>query len=99
MYRYLKLDPTFKQTKRVLGTLRKLPGPESMSRFILADKYVKYFYFIRKSTFNLIHELKLKWKYKGNNSVTLVNMLFRHKMNDDVIQNKAVYALSEFILH
>jgi len=53
MYRYLKLDPTFKQTKRVLGTLRKLPGPESMSRFILADKYVKYFYFIRKShTFN-----------------------------------------------
>ena len=49
--------------------------------------------------FNLIHELKLKWKYKGNNSVTLVNMLFRHKMNDDVIQNKAVYTLSEFILH
>ena len=45
MYRYLKLDPTFKQTKRVLGTLGKLPGPESMSRFILADKYVKYFYF------------------------------------------------------
>ena len=47
MYRYLKLDPTFKQTKRVLGTLRKLPGPKQykMSRFILADKYVKYFYF------------------------------------------------------
>ena len=47
MYRYLKLNPTFKQTKRVLGTLRKLPGAGTiqMSRFILADKYVKYLYF------------------------------------------------------
>ena len=45
MYRYLKLDPTFKQT--VLGTLQKLPGAGTiqMSRFILADKYVKYLYF------------------------------------------------------
>ena len=44
MYRYLKLDPTFKQT--VLGTLQKLPGAGTiqMSRFILADKYVKYLY-------------------------------------------------------
>ena len=28
-YRYLELDPTFKQTKHVLGMLQKLPGPES----------------------------------------------------------------------
>jgi len=47
MYRYLKLDTTFKQTKRVLGMLRTFPGPKQykISRFILADKYVKYFYF------------------------------------------------------
>ena len=30
MYRYLELDPTFKQTNSVLGMLRKLPGPESV---------------------------------------------------------------------
>jgi len=47
MYRYLKLDPTFKQIKRVLGMLRTFQGRKQykMSRFILADKYVKYFYF------------------------------------------------------
>ena len=37
MYRYLELDPTFKQTKRVLDMLRKLPGPESTQN-MMPDK-------------------------------------------------------------
>ena len=35
LYPYLELDPTFKQTKRVLGMLRKFPGPESIQNVTL----------------------------------------------------------------
>ena len=63
MYRYLKLDPTFKQTKSVLGMLRKLPGPETIqndtlyfSRLMLNISILN----INVYLIHLIHELKFK---------------------------------------
>ena len=52
-----ELYPTFKQTKRVLGMLQKLPGPESILLHNMMpyfkDKYGKYFCFKHIFQFNL----------------------------------------------
>jgi len=57
MYRYLKLDPTFKQTKSVLGMLRKLPGPETIQNMLtIAILNIN----VNLMHFNLIHEFKFK---------------------------------------